>query len=178
MCHERRSAVAVRSHTPWRNGALVGSCVRSAVPGGGRGLRSNCVDTSRWLRRPRAAPRPHASRLNAPPSHRPLTDPGGQGRGLPLLLRAPPLTLPMVTLESVLSLSCLCSMLRIGGLRTAHQFVEGESMGVSPRVVAYVRVSTDKQVEHGLSLEAQQAKLMAYAALYELDWWPLRSTPG
>jgi hypothetical protein len=123
--------------------------------GGGRGLRSNCVDTSRWLRRPRAAPRPHASRLNAPPSHRPLTDPGGQGRGLPLLLRAPPLTLPMVTLESVLSLSCLCSMLRIGGLRTAHQFVEGESMGVSPRVVAYVRVSTDKQVEHGLSLEAQ-----------------------
>lgn len=63
-------------------------------------------------------------------------------------------------------------------MRTAHQFVEGESMGVSPRVVAYVRVSTDKQVEHGLSLEAQQAKLMAYAALYELDWWPLRSTPG
>jgi DNA invertase Pin-like site-specific DNA recombinase len=37
------------------------------------------------------------------------------------------------------------------------------------RVVAYVRVSTDKQVEHGLSLEAQQAKLMAYAALYDLD---------
>lgn len=36
MCHERRSAVAVRSHTPWRNGALVGSCVRSAVPGGAR----------------------------------------------------------------------------------------------------------------------------------------------
>jgi DNA invertase Pin-like site-specific DNA recombinase len=42
-------------------------------------------------------------------------------------------------------------------------------MGVPPRVVAYVRVSTDKQVEHGLSLEAQQAKFMAYAALYELD---------
>jgi hypothetical protein len=47
--------------------------------------------------------------------------------------------------------------------------MEGESMSVTPRVVAYVRVSTDKQVEHGLSLEAQQAKLMAYAALYELN---------
>ena len=42
-------------------------------------------------------------------------------------------------------------------------------MGVSPRMVASVRVSTDKQVEHGLSLEAQQAKLTAYATLYELD---------
>ena len=37
------------------------------------------------------------------------------------------------------------------------------------RTVAYVRVSTDKQVEHGLSLDAQQAKLAAYATLYELD---------
>jgi site-specific DNA recombinase len=37
------------------------------------------------------------------------------------------------------------------------------------RTVAYVRVSTDKQVEHGLSLDAQQAKLVAYATLYELD---------
>jgi hypothetical protein len=169
--------VAVHSKTTWPNVWLVGSCVRSAVPEG-RDLRSNRVDVGRWLRRPRAAPRPHVSHLDAPPSPRPLTNPGGQGRGLPLLPRAPPLTLPMVTLESVLSLSCLCSMLRTGGLRTAHQSVEGESMGVSPRVVAYVRVSTDKQVEHGLSLEAQQAKLMAYAALYELDWSPLRSTPG
>ena len=42
-------------------------------------------------------------------------------------------------------------------------------MGAGTRAVAYVRVSTDKQVEHGLSLEAQQAKLMAYATLYELD---------
>jgi Resolvase, N terminal domain len=42
---------------------------------------------------------------------------------------------------------------------------------MAPQVwtVAYVRVSTDKQVEHGLSLEAQQAKLTAYAALYDLD---------
>ena len=35
--------------------------------------------------------------------------------------------------------------------------------------MAYVRVSTDKPVEHGLNLEAQQAKLVVYAALYELD---------
>jgi site-specific DNA recombinase len=42
-------------------------------------------------------------------------------------------------------------------------------MGARPRVVAYVRVSTEKQAEQGLSLDAQRAKLMAYAALYELD---------
>jgi site-specific DNA recombinase len=42
-------------------------------------------------------------------------------------------------------------------------------MAPQVRTVAYVRVSTDKQVEHGLSLDAQQAKLSAYAALYELD---------
>jgi site-specific DNA recombinase len=45
----------------------------------------------------------------------------------------------------------------------------GQPMAPQVRTVAYVRVSTDKQVEHGLSLDAQQAKLMAYAALYELD---------
>jgi site-specific DNA recombinase len=37
------------------------------------------------------------------------------------------------------------------------------------RAVAYIRVSTDKQAEHGVSLEAQRAKLEAYAALFELD---------
>lgn len=37
------------------------------------------------------------------------------------------------------------------------------------RAVAYVRVSTEQQAEHGVSLEAQQEKLKAYAALYELD---------
>ena len=42
-------------------------------------------------------------------------------------------------------------------------------MGPRVRVVAYVRVSTEKQAEQGLSLDAQQAKLAAYAALYELD---------
>ncbi|SDY42835.1 Site-specific DNA recombinase [Allochromatium warmingii] len=37
------------------------------------------------------------------------------------------------------------------------------------RTIAYIRVSTDKQVEHGVSLEAQQAKLEAYAKLYDLE---------
>jgi len=37
------------------------------------------------------------------------------------------------------------------------------------RAIAYVRVSTEKQAEAGQSLEAQQAKLAAYATLYELE---------
>ncbi len=37
------------------------------------------------------------------------------------------------------------------------------------RAVAYLRVSTGKQAEQGLSLEAQQAKVEAYAGLYDLD---------
>jgi DNA invertase Pin-like site-specific DNA recombinase len=37
------------------------------------------------------------------------------------------------------------------------------------RVVAYTRVSTADQADHGVSLEAQRAKLEAYAKLYELD---------
>lgn len=36
------------------------------------------------------------------------------------------------------------------------------------RCVAYVRVSTTKQADEGVSLEAQRAKLEAYAALYDL----------
>lgn len=35
--------------------------------------------------------------------------------------------------------------------------------------VAYIRVSTDKQAEGGFSLEAQRAKIDAYAALYDLE---------
>jgi DNA invertase Pin-like site-specific DNA recombinase len=38
----------------------------------------------------------------------------------------------------------------------------------STRALGYIRVSTDKQAEHGVSLEAQRAKLEAYASLYEL----------
>ena len=37
------------------------------------------------------------------------------------------------------------------------------------RTAAYIRVSTDKQAEHGVSLEAQRAKVEAYASLYDLD---------
>jgi DNA invertase Pin-like site-specific DNA recombinase len=37
------------------------------------------------------------------------------------------------------------------------------------RAIAYVRVSTDKQADHGISLEAQEAKIRAYASLYDLD---------
>ena len=37
------------------------------------------------------------------------------------------------------------------------------------RAIAYLRVSTDKQADHGVSLEAQEAKVRAYASLYDLD---------
>ncbi len=35
--------------------------------------------------------------------------------------------------------------------------------------IAYIRVSTDKQADHGVSLDAQRAKVEAYAALFDLD---------
>ena len=37
------------------------------------------------------------------------------------------------------------------------------------KAVGYIRVSTDKQADHGVSLEAQRAKLDAYAALYAVE---------
>lgn len=37
------------------------------------------------------------------------------------------------------------------------------------RTIAYLRVSTDKQADHGVSLEAQRAKVEAYATLYDLS---------
>ena len=37
------------------------------------------------------------------------------------------------------------------------------------RAVAYLRVSTEKQADKGVSLDAQRAKVEAYAQLYELD---------
>ena len=36
------------------------------------------------------------------------------------------------------------------------------------RVILYARVSTADQSDHGISLDAQQAKLGAYASLYDL----------
>jgi DNA invertase Pin-like site-specific DNA recombinase len=40
---------------------------------------------------------------------------------------------------------------------------------MTTRTIAYIRVSTDKQADAGVSLEAQQAKAAAYAALYDLE---------
>ena len=37
------------------------------------------------------------------------------------------------------------------------------------KAVLYIRVSTDKQAQHGISLEAQEAKGKAYASLYDLE---------
>ncbi len=37
------------------------------------------------------------------------------------------------------------------------------------RTVAYLRVSTDKQADKGVSLDVQRAKVEAYASLYDLD---------
>jgi DNA invertase Pin-like site-specific DNA recombinase len=39
---------------------------------------------------------------------------------------------------------------------------------VTTTAVGYIRVSTDKQADHGVSLDAQKARLEAYATLYEL----------
>ena len=40
---------------------------------------------------------------------------------------------------------------------------------MTTRTVAYIRVSTGKQADRGVSLEAQRAKIKAYASLYDLD---------
>ena len=37
------------------------------------------------------------------------------------------------------------------------------------KALGYVRVSTEEQAELGVSLEAQQVKLTAYASLYDLE---------
>jgi site-specific DNA recombinase len=37
------------------------------------------------------------------------------------------------------------------------------------RAIGYIRVSTDKQADQGVSLDAQRAKIEAYAMLYDLD---------
>ncbi len=42
-------------------------------------------------------------------------------------------------------------------------------MTTPTRAACYIRVSTDKQANEGVSLEAQQAKLRQYAALYDIE---------
>ena len=37
------------------------------------------------------------------------------------------------------------------------------------KTVAYLRVSTEKQVDHGVSLDAQRAKIEAYSQVYDLE---------
>ena len=40
---------------------------------------------------------------------------------------------------------------------------------MATRTIAYLRVSTDKQADRGISLDAQRAKALAYAELYDLE---------
>ena len=40
---------------------------------------------------------------------------------------------------------------------------------MTTKTIAYLRVSTDKQADKGISLEAQEEKARAYASLYDLD---------
>ena len=40
---------------------------------------------------------------------------------------------------------------------------------MKPPAIGYIRVSTDTQADHGVSLEVQRERLTAYAALHELD---------
>lgn len=42
-------------------------------------------------------------------------------------------------------------------------------MSLVTRTIAYLRVSTDKQADKGVSLDAQRAKVAAYAELYDLE---------
>jgi site-specific DNA recombinase len=37
------------------------------------------------------------------------------------------------------------------------------------RVVGYVRVSSEQQTDHGVSLQAQEEKIRQYCALYDLN---------
>jgi hypothetical protein len=46
------------------------------------------------------------------------------------------------------------------------------------RVIGYIRVSTDEQASHGVSLAAQEAKVCAYCSLYDLEIVELVNDPG
>jgi DNA invertase Pin-like site-specific DNA recombinase len=54
-------------------------------------------------------------------------------------------------------------------IMTRRKQTRATSENTRTRAIAYIRVSTDRQAEHGVSLAAQEAKLTAYASLYDLD---------
>jgi site-specific DNA recombinase len=45
----------------------------------------------------------------------------------------------------------------------------GATLSLVTKTIAYLRVSTDKQADRGVSLDAQRAKVAAYAELYDLE---------
>jgi len=56
------------------------------------------------------------------------------------------------------------------GVQRTH--VRGETMNTTTtptKAAAYLRVSTSKQADHGVSLDAQRAKVEAFARLYDLE---------
>ena len=53
--------------------------------------------------------------------------------------------------------------------RAQTKSAKGTSRDQVTRVIGYCRVSTQTQVDEGVSLEAQQAQLSAYATLYGLQ---------
>ena len=46
------------------------------------------------------------------------------------------------------------------------------------RAIAYLRVSTDKQADTGVSLDVQRQKVAAYAGLYDLDLVSIEADAG
>lgn len=53
---------------------------------------------------------------------------------------------------------------------TDYYVVTGDKRGaMMTKTIGYIRVSTDKQADKGVSLEAQEEKLRAYATLYDLE---------
>jgi DNA invertase Pin-like site-specific DNA recombinase len=46
------------------------------------------------------------------------------------------------------------------------------------KAIGYIRVSTDEQVEHGSSLDAQRAQILAYAKLYSVEIIGIESDEG
>lgn len=63
------------------------------------------------------------------------------------------------------------------GSRSKVRRVEGTAQPLT-RVVGYVRVSTERQAEEGISLEAQRAKLRAHCAAHDLTLVAIEADEG